>query len=518
MTSAQKHRPTRTEQDTPRAVVYARVSEDKSGKATSVSQQEEVGLDLIARREWIPAGVYIDNSITGTGKKHRPRFYALLDAVRRGEVDVIVARHLDRLARNARERLALVEACRENGVIITLVEGTDMDPTTASGRMYIGMLGEMAEMEIGLKSERHVAALDRRARSGKVPHGRALLGYDTTGEIVPADAEIVRRIFDGFAGGESLRSLARALTEDGVPTRSTIEAKRKLDAANADPEATDEDKATAQVAYGTALTTPWSTRTIRDILSNPRYAGWILYQREIMVDEDGNRMRGDWDALVDPDDFDVIQARLADPARKSTQVGTHRRYLGSALFVCDECGGLIETVNGGRYTCHGQHKLRTKSGGSLGLMRDHAPVDEFVIAVIAERLSRPDFADLLTPDKAEVKPLTDAARKLRRRMEIAENDYAAGEINAKVLKKTQATITAELSFIESKLAAMTSGAALGNLAAAADPAQAFRTATVMGQRAIIDALAVVRLQRVARGRLGRGRTFDTSTVIIEWKH
>ncbi|MEX1209425.1 MAG: recombinase family protein, partial [Candidatus Nanopelagicales bacterium] len=315
-----------------------------------------------------------------------------------------------------------------------------------------------------------------------------------------------------------LRSLARSLTEAGVPTRSIIESKRKLDAANADPEATDEDKANAQDAYGTAMTTPWSTRTIRDILSNPRYAGWILYQREIMVDDDGNRMCGDWDALVDPDDFDVIQARLADPARKSTQVGTHRRYLGSALFLCDECGGQIETVNGGRYTCNGQHKLRSKSGGSTRLMRDHAPVDEFVIEVIAERLSRPDFADLLAPDKAEVKPLTDAARKLRRRIEISENDYAAGDISAKVLKKTQATITAELSFIESKLAAMTSGAALGNLAAAADPAAAFRTATVMGQRAIIDALAVVRLQRVPRGRPGRGRTFDTSTVIIEWKY
>jgi hypothetical protein len=151
-------------------------------------------------------------------------------------------------------------------------------------------------------------------------------------------------------------------------------------------------------------------------------------------------------------------------------------------------------------------------------MRDHAPVDVFVIEVIAERLGRPDFAALLAPDKAAVKPLTDAARKLRQRLEIADNDYAAGEISAKLLKKTQATIMAELSGIESKLAAMTSGAALGNLAAAADPAAAFRAASIMGQRAIIDALCTVRLQRVPRGRPGRGRTFDTSSVIIEWKN
>jgi len=378
------------------------------------------------------------------------------------------------------------------------------------------VLGEVAEAEIGVKSERHVAALERRAKAGKVPHGRALLGYNTAGEIVRADADIVERIFNGFAGGESLRSLARALTDDGVPTRLTIEAKKKLAEVTTDSEATDDDKAAAKSAYQKALATPWSTRTIRDILSNPRYAGWILYQREIMVDDDGNRMRGDWDALVDADDFDVIQARLADPARK-THVGTHRRYLGSNLFLCDDCGGKIGTVDNGRYTCHGQHLLRNAKGVSVGIMRDHAPVDAFVIEVIAERLSRPDFAALLAPDKAAVKPLTDAARNLRRRLEIADNDYAAGEINAKLLKKTQATIMAELSGIESKLAAMTSGAALGNLAAAADPAAAFRAASIMGQRAIIDALCTVRLQRVPRGRPGRGCTFDTSSVIIEWK-
>ncbi|MBU3751153.1 MAG: recombinase family protein [Mycobacterium sp.] len=482
MATAQKALSTSTKKhsDTPRAVIYARVSDDKAGQASSVEQQQEAGRDLITRRGWnlvtpigAVEGAFVDNSITGTGKKHRPAFYAMLDAVRRGEVDAIVARHQDRLARNPRERLALVEACREHCVIIALVQGTDMDPTTASGRVVIGVLGEIAEMEIALKSERHVAALHRHAKAGKVPHGRALMGYTTAGEVVPDEAEIVRRVFAGFIAGESLRSLARALTEDGVPTRSGR---------------------------------PWNTRTVRDILSNPRYAGWVLYQREILTDENGNRLRGQWEPLVDADDFDVVQARLSDPARKTNHVGTHRRYLGSNLFVCDECSTPVETVNGGKYTCRGH------------LMRDHAPVDEFVIDVIAERLSRPDFADLLAPDAADVKPLTDAARRLRSRLEVADNDYAAGDIDAKLLKKTKSVISAELAEVESKLAAMTSTAALGNLAGAANPAAAFRAASAMGQRAIIAALCDVRLRKAARGRPAKHRFFDTSTVEILWKH
>jgi hypothetical protein len=81
-----------------------------------------------------------------------------------------------------------------------------------------------------------------------------------------------------------------------------------------------------------------------------------------------------------------------------------------------------------------------------------------------------------------------------------------------------AAITAELAGIESRLAAMTSGAALGNLAASADPAAAFRAASVMGQRAAIAALCEVRLRRTVRGRPAKGRFFDTTSVVINWKN
>jgi hypothetical protein len=72
-----------------------------------------------------------------SGRKPRPQFRALLDTVRAGKVDVVVAWALDRLARTARDRLALVEACRDAGVIIALVRGSDMDPTTPAGRLVV---------------------------------------------------------------------------------------------------------------------------------------------------------------------------------------------------------------------------------------------------------------------------------------------------------------------------------------------------------------------------------------------
>ena len=138
---------TTTPESPKRACIYSRVSQDQSGEGASVDQQEDLGRRVIQQRGWTllePDHVFTDNSITGTGKKHRPKFYAMLDAVRRGEVDVIVARHLDRLSRGGRERLELVELCRKHNVLISLVMGSDMDPSTASGRAMIGLLGEIA--------------------------------------------------------------------------------------------------------------------------------------------------------------------------------------------------------------------------------------------------------------------------------------------------------------------------------------------------------------------------------------
>jgi hypothetical protein len=73
-----------------------------------------------------------------------------------------------------------------------------------------------------------------------------------------------------------------------------------------------------------------------------------------------------------------------------------------------------------------------------------------------------------------------------------------------------------------KLATRKGGAALGKIAEAHDPAQAFRDASLMGQRAIIDVLAEVRLHRQPRGRMKRDpvtrrEVIDPATVDIDWK-
>ena len=285
-------------------------------------------------------GVYPDNSIRASdAKKHRPRYADLQRDYAEGLFDALVVWDLDRLTRQPRQLEDWIEAAEGRGLALVTTNG-EADLTTDGGRMYARIKLAVARGEIERKSARHKRALKQHAEAGRIPHGPRLFGYTSEGHIKPKESVIVADIFERFYAGESLRSVTRLLQDQGVPTRSGR---------------------------------PWSTRTVRDMLTNPRYAGWAVYQGEIADRQRRQPVRGQWSPLVSDEVFDVIQARLSDPARKTNRVGTDRRYIGSSLYVCDTCESPIETINGGKYYCAGH------------LIREHSHVDMFVSDVIAER-------------------------------------------------------------------------------------------------------------------------------------
>jgi hypothetical protein len=312
------------------------------------------------------------------------------------------------------------------------------------------------------KSKRQTRAARQRANLGKPPAGIRLTGYNGA-EVIPAEAAIVREIFERFAAGESIVGLVRYLTEHGMPTRTGV---------------------------------AWSRTSVRSILKNPRYAGRAIYQGQC------TGKAGAWPTIVTAGLYDVVQSRLDDPRRKTNRVGTDRKYLGSSLFRCDECGGPL-VISGGSYLCQKCRLLRTRE-----------PIDGYVLAVIRERLARPDVANLLAPSTdARVAELDGRAKELRMRLEAVEADYDAGLIDGRRFNTANEKISAELHKVDGERVTLLAGSAAGGILSARDPVAAFDSAGLGAQRAAIDALLDVRVKRAPRGR----SPFTDESVAVAWK-
>ncbi len=143
-----------------KAALYARVS--------TLDQEPENQLAELRRyvdaRGWT-AQEFIDKGISGA-KHRRPALDALIKDAKRRRFDVVVCWRLDRLGRNLRHLILLIDELHALGVaFISLHEG--IDATTPAGRLQLHVLGAIAEFERARIAERVRAGLARAKKQGR---------------------------------------------------------------------------------------------------------------------------------------------------------------------------------------------------------------------------------------------------------------------------------------------------------------------------------------------------------------
>lgn len=447
---------------TRRAAVYLRVSLDATGEGLAVDRQREACLSIVATRAWDLVGEYVDNSISATdAKKNRPGYNRLVADLEAGRFDALVCYDLDRLTRQPRQLEDWIDAA-DTGALALVTANGEADLTTDAGRLFARIKLAVARSEVERKSVRQRDAAKQRSELGRPPLGVRLTGYTPQGDLVPDEAEVVRQVFTRFAAGDTLRGIARALTDAGVTTRRGR---------------------------------PWNPSSIRTMLTNPRYAGRAVYQGV----ETGKP--GGWVPIVDDDVFDTVQALLSDTTRRK-QESTARKHLGSGLYLCAVCDEPVSAWSGGRYRC--------RNGAHVN--RSQGPVDAFVERVVVERLRRPDLADALTGD-VDTAPLLAEVEKQKRRLRRAEDDYRNELIDGALYKAIRNEARVALRKAEDALSAATSAAPASSVLAASDPAAAFPVADLRARREVVDVLMTVHLHPGQRYT----RTFNPETVEIRWK-
>jgi DNA invertase Pin-like site-specific DNA recombinase len=160
-----------------KAAIYARVS--------TFDQEPENQLAELRRyvqaRGW-NATEYVDRGVSGA-KDRRPALDQLIVDAKRRKLDVLVVWRLDRLGRNLRHLILLLDDLQAVGLaFVSLQEG--IDATTPAGRLQLHVLGAIAEFERARIQERVKAGLARARREGvKLGRPKRAIPVDRLAEV-----------------------------------------------------------------------------------------------------------------------------------------------------------------------------------------------------------------------------------------------------------------------------------------------------------------------------------------------
>lgn len=105
--------------DRIRVAAYCRVSTDDDDQLGSFESQKLYYEEKIyANKEWVSAGIFADEAITGTKVDKRDGFQAMIQKCKDGEIDLILTKSISRFARNTLDTLQYVRMLRERNIAI----------------------------------------------------------------------------------------------------------------------------------------------------------------------------------------------------------------------------------------------------------------------------------------------------------------------------------------------------------------------------------------------------------------
>jgi len=239
----------------------------------------------------------VDRGRPGGAGVYRPGMEQVLELVKAGAVDAVMAFKADRIGRSLRESEAFWDDCERAGAWVAACDAPDLsDPAIR------GMLFGMAERENQSRSDWAHTSLQRRREAGLPPvKSAAAYGMRWDGDelaLEPAEWAVVARVFQAFDAGSTINEIARSLSADRVPRRRS----RRHE---------------------------WNAAAVSRILHCSWYIG-LVPDNDAFWNARFNPL-----AALDGELWDRVQARLGDRRR----TGQNLNHVMSGLLFCGLCGG-----------------------------------------------------------------------------------------------------------------------------------------------------------------------------------
>lgn len=325
-------------------VGYCRLSrdEDKENYA-SIEEQKRIIKDYANTRNWIieDKDFYIDDNVSGY-TFNRPEFSKMIEGVKGGKIDVVIAKDLSRIGRNNGRVLVLIDEFKnmqKNLILVSEMGGTydvlnDRDDTIGITTWF---------------NERYVKDCSRKTRDhmySKQKTGRLIMGNyygyvkdkeDVTKlyvdeEIRPVIELIYKLYIEEGLGRKKICDILNSKYD--YPTPSVYYQRKHLE---------------RERIYKHPVQKLWSTYMISNILNNDVYCGNLRTHKKKTVSIRGRAIKlpkeehfvfeNHHEAIISKETFKLAQEiRKRKVNTKSTSGTRKRNYYFSGLCRCGDCG------------------------------------------------------------------------------------------------------------------------------------------------------------------------------------
>ena len=364
------------------AVLYLRMSDKR--QECSIPEQRSELLSYAKKSGYRILREYTDSAVSGDDTARRAGFLRMREDAQKGEFQVVLCWDQDRFGRfDPIEGGYWILPFRNAGVRLeTIVQGR-IDWNNFAGRLLYVVQQEAKHAYLRDLSRNVLRGQLAKAREAEGADGSAPYGYRLDGDrrvIEPEEAAVVRRIFEEYLSGGTIRGVAVSLNADGIPSPRGKQ---------------------------------WRSSTIRSLLVNRKYTGAFIWGKyaaghyysiqggEIIARQKTDKRQPTspiehpdrFEAVIDKKTFQAVQRRLKRQRHDTSPLhNNEQRFLLSGLLKCGHCGYAMIGYHWHRkkagerrkmYTCSSYHfqgkKVCTRN------MISEAALVECVIRIIQQR-------------------------------------------------------------------------------------------------------------------------------------
>lgn len=386
----------------PRIAGYARISVDEEldRDNTSIENQKAIISDFVTRK--FPGSelvFYEDRDRSGYTFEQREGYQAMRRELVAHRLDILVVKDFSRFSRRNSRGLVELEDLRDAGVRIISI-GDNIDFPNDDDWLKIQFQFLINEMPVTDTSKKVKSVIRRRQEDGRwicaAPYGY-IVNKKQQFEVVPVEADIVRRIYRMYIDGWGYKKIANTLTDEGIPTPRMAERERKI--------AEGED-------YRRSVKSAWSIATVQGILDNDFYIGTLrqgkytrakINGRDILRDEvEQIVIENHHQPIMDYRTFAAVRALREKRAKYNYRGVKINENVYSGFLECGDCGAPMFAL--GRrdlkpaYTCGTYHRR-----GTAGCTTHHIRVDKLdeLVKLYVKKV-RDNSAEMLAKLNAEL--------------------------------------------------------------------------------------------------------------------